>query len=72
VAAPLEVCARRLGVPVARLRRVAATVEPYRRADGAKVWSLYLLEKALHPERFRKANSGGTPTRVRARKGGGG
>jgi hypothetical protein len=68
VAAPLEVCACHLGVPEAEVRRAAEHVEPYRHADGHPVWSLFLLEKTLFPERFHKAKSGGTTTRRRTRR----
>jgi hypothetical protein len=68
IAASLEVCARHLGVPEAEVRRAAERIEPYWHADGHPVWSLFLIERALHPERFRKANSGGTMTRRRTRR----
>jgi hypothetical protein len=67
IAAPLEDCARLLGDPEAEVRRVAASIEPYQHAEGYPVWSLYLVERALHPERFRPARSGAAPTRVRAK-----
>jgi len=54
VAAPLARCAELLDVDLAELGPAAATVEPYRRADGQPVWSLRLLERALHPERSRR------------------
>jgi hypothetical protein len=63
VAATLAVCARHLGVPETEIRRAAERIEPYRHADGHPVWSLFLLEKTLFPERFHKAKSGGTTTR---------
>lgn len=68
VTAPLEVCARHLGVPEAEVRRAAQRIEPYWHADGHPVWSLFLLEKTLRPERFHKASSGGVPTRRRPRR----
>jgi len=34
IAAPLELCAELLGVDLATVRELAATVEPYIRADG--------------------------------------
>ncbi len=67
IAATLEECARVLGDPEAEVRRAAASIEPYRHADGYPVWSLFLIERELHPERFHKAKSGGAPTRRRAR-----
>jgi hypothetical protein len=38
---------------------VAASVEPYIRVDGIKVWSLMQLERQLRPEAFgrRRATS---------------
>ena len=50
VAAPLDRCAELLGVDLATVRRVATNVEPYIRADGARVWSLMQLERQLRPE----------------------
>jgi len=49
IAAPLERCAELLGVDLATVRELAATVEPYVRADGIKIWSLMLLERQLRP-----------------------
>jgi hypothetical protein len=43
IAAPLERCAELLGVDLATVRKLAADVEPYLRADGTKVWSLMQL-----------------------------
>ena len=45
IAAPLERCAELLGVDLATVRKLAADVEPYLRADGTKVWSLMQLER---------------------------
>ena len=45
IAAPLERCAEMLGVDLATIREVAATVEPYIHADCTKVWSLMQLER---------------------------
>lgn len=64
-AAPLEDCAELLGVPLEQLRQVAAQVKPYRHAAGHNVWSLYLLDRAMHPERYGRS-TGGAPTRRRA------
>jgi hypothetical protein len=58
IAAPLEQCAELLGVALATIRDVAANVEPYVRADGAKVWSLMLLERQLRPEAFGRRRDG--------------
>jgi hypothetical protein len=69
VAATLPECSRLLKVPVERLREVAARIEPYRHLDGSPRWSLYLLERELHPERFGGRTKGGAPTRRRTRAG---
>jgi hypothetical protein len=58
IAAPLERCAELLGVDLATVRELAATVEPYVRADGTKVWSLTLLERQLRPEAFGRRRGG--------------
>jgi hypothetical protein len=50
IAAPSTGCADLLGTDLAAVRKVAATVEPYVRADGIKVWSLMQLERQLRPE----------------------
>jgi hypothetical protein len=52
IAAPLERCAELLGVDLATVRELAAKVEPYLRADGAKVWSLMQLERQLRPQAY--------------------
>jgi hypothetical protein len=64
VAAPLAVCAELLAVPVEDLTAAAATVEPYRRADGEPVWSVHLLGLALGRRR-----SGWQTRRERSRRG---
>ena len=66
IAAPLDRCAELLGVDLATIRRVAANVEPYIRADGIKVWSLMQLERQLRPEAFGHRWPGGYITRRRA------
>jgi hypothetical protein len=58
IAAPLERCAELLGVDLATVRELAATVEPYVRADGMKVWSLMLLERQLRPEAYGRRRGG--------------
>ena len=58
IAAPLERCAELLGVDLATVRRAAANVEPYIRADGTKVWSLMQLERQLRPEAYRRRRGG--------------
>lgn len=66
IAAPLDRCAELLGVDLATVRRAAANVEPYIRADGVKVWSLMQLERQLRPEAFGPRWPGGYITRRRA------
>lgn len=58
IAAPLGLCAELLGVDLATVCEVAAGIEPYIRADGAKVWSLMLLERQLRPEAYRRRRGG--------------
>ena len=52
IAAPLERCAELLGVDLATIREVAASVEPYIHADGTKLWSLMQLERRVGPGAF--------------------
>ena len=47
IAAPLDQCAELLGVDLATVR-----------ADGAKVWSLMLLERQLRPNAFGRRRGG--------------
>ena len=58
IAAPLERCAELLGVDLVSLREAAAEVEPYIRADGARIWSLMQLERQLRPEAYRRRRGG--------------
>jgi hypothetical protein len=58
IAAPLERCAELLGVDLATVRKLAADVEPYLRADGTKVWSLMQLERRLRPQAYRRRRGG--------------
>lgn len=58
IAAPLEQCAELLGVDLATVRKMAANLEPYVRADGTKIWSLMQLERQLRPEAFRRRRGG--------------
>jgi len=58
IAAPLEQCAELLGVDLATVRRMAANLEPYVRADGTMIWSLMQLERQLRPEAFRRRRGG--------------
>jgi hypothetical protein len=65
IAAPLDRCAELLGVDLTAVRKAAANVEPYTRADGTKVWSLMQLERQLRPEAFGPRRPGGYITRRR-------
>jgi hypothetical protein len=58
IAAPLEQCAELLDVDLGTIREAAANVEPYVRADGAKVWSLMQLERQLRPGAFGRRRGG--------------
>jgi hypothetical protein len=58
IAAPLERCAELLDVDLATIREVAANVEPYLHADGAKVWSLMQLERQLRPKAYGRRRGG--------------
>jgi hypothetical protein len=58
IAAPLERCAELLGVDLATIRELAASVEPYVRSDGQPVWSLSQLERKLRPEAFGRRRGG--------------
>ena len=58
IAAPLERCAELLGVDLATICEAAANVEPYRRADGTRIWSLMQLERQLRPEVYRRRRGG--------------
>jgi hypothetical protein len=58
IAAPLERCAKLLGVDLATIQRAAANVEPYIRADGTRIWSLMQLERQLRPEAYCRRRGG--------------
>jgi hypothetical protein len=58
IAAPLERCGELLGIDLATVHRAAASIEPYIRADGTKVWSLMQLERQLRPEAFGRVRGG--------------
>jgi hypothetical protein len=58
IAAPLERCAELLGVDLATVRKLAAKVEPYVRADGTRIWSLMQLERQLRPEAYGRRRGG--------------
>jgi hypothetical protein len=58
MAAPLPRCAELLGVDLATVRELAAKVEPYLRADGARIWSLRQLERQLRPQAYGRRRGG--------------
>jgi hypothetical protein len=58
IAASLERCAELLGVDLATIQAAAANVEPYRRADGTRIWSLTQLERQLRPEAYGRRRGG--------------
>ena len=58
IAAPLQQCAELLGVDLATIREAAATIEPYRRVDGTRIWSLMQLERQLRPEAYGRRRGG--------------
>ena len=58
IAAPLDQCAELLGVELATVRTLAATVEPYLRADGTRIWSLMQLERQLRPQAYGRRRGG--------------
>jgi hypothetical protein len=47
-----------LDLDLATVRELAAKVEPYLRADGARIWSLTLLERQLRPEAYGRRRGG--------------
>jgi hypothetical protein len=47
-----------LGVDLAAIHEAATTVEPYRRADGTRIWSLMQLERQLRPEAYCRRRGG--------------
>jgi hypothetical protein len=47
-----------LGVDLATVRKLAAKVEPYLRADGTRIWSLMQLERQLRPEAYGRRRGG--------------
>ena len=58
IAAPIDRCAELLGVELATVRKAAANLEPYIRADGTPIWSLMQLERQLRPEVFSRRRGG--------------
>jgi hypothetical protein len=58
IVAPLDRCAELLDVDLASLGEAAANIEPYLRADGARLWPLTQLERQLRPEADRRRRGG--------------
>jgi hypothetical protein len=58
IAASLERCADPLGVDLAAVTETAASVEPYIRADGTRIWSLMQPERRLRPEAYARRRGG--------------
>jgi hypothetical protein len=58
IVAPLERCTELLGVDLATIQEAAATVEPYLRADGTRIWSLMQLERQLRPAAYGRRRGG--------------
>jgi len=58
IAAPLERCAELLGVDLATIHEATASVEPYLRADGTRIWSLLQLERQLRSEAYGRRRGG--------------
>jgi hypothetical protein len=40
------------------IHEAATNVEPYLRADGARIWSLMLLERQLRPDAYGRRRGG--------------
>jgi hypothetical protein len=47
-----------LGVELAIITEAAASIEPYLRADGTRVWSLMQLERQLRPQAYGRRRCG--------------
>jgi hypothetical protein len=58
IAAPLPQCAELLGVNLATIQEAAASIEPYLRADGTRVWSPMQLERQLRPPAYGRRRGG--------------
>ena len=58
IAAPLERCAELLGVDFATVRELAGKVEPYIRADGARIWRLMQLARQFRPQAYGRRRGG--------------
>jgi hypothetical protein len=51
-------CAELLGIDLATVHELAATIEPYVRADGTRIWSLMQLERQLRPQAYGRRRGG--------------
>jgi hypothetical protein len=58
IAAPLDQCAELLGIGLDAIQAAAASVEPYLRVDGTKIWSLMQLERQLRPDAYGRVRGG--------------
>ena len=58
IVAPLPQCAELLGVNLATIQEAAASIEPYLRADGTRIWSLMQLERQLRPQAYGRRRGG--------------
>jgi hypothetical protein len=58
IAAPLDQCAELLGIELDAIQAAAASVEPYLRVDGTKIWSLMQLERQLRPDAYGRVRGG--------------
>jgi hypothetical protein len=58
MAAPLEQCAKLLGVDLNTIQLAATHIEPYVRIDGTVVWSLMQLERQLRPDAYGRVRGG--------------
>jgi hypothetical protein len=58
IAAPLPQCAELLGLDLATICEAAASIQPYLRADGTRVWSLMQLERQLRPQAYGRRRGG--------------
>jgi hypothetical protein len=52
IATPLHRCAQLLSVDLDTIQEAAASIEPYLRTDGTRIWSLMRLERQLRPEAY--------------------
>ena len=58
IAAPLQRYAELFGVDFATIKKAAANIEPYLRADSTMIWSLMQLERQLRPEAYGRRQGG--------------